>query len=208
MKDQQEHKVSGNPLSVCWRSFKLKVLLHHSNQHVARDETLLWRINSFTSAISPQLALPAALLLALPKSSSTAKGSPSLPVRNTLFGCCQRVSHRSAALCNWSVSDYFPATIQDRSGTFHSNFCTTLIWSRPTQLQVMDVTPVCWILLAACLFSIVSAGELKREPDFFLHTGVSSFSLYKIPIATTGRPGYSVTTHNNTSSHHSYQLPS
>lgn len=31
----------------------------------------------------------------------------------------------------------------------------------------MDVTSVCWILLAACLFSIVSAGELKREPDFF-----------------------------------------
>lgn len=140
-----------------------------------------------------------------PNSSSTGF---TLPVRNTLFGCCQRVSHRSAALCNWSVSDYFPATIHDRSGTFHSNFCTTLIWSGPTKLQVMDVTSVCWIVLAACLFSIVSAGELKREPDFFLHTGVSSCSLYKIPIATTGMPGYSVTTHLHitvTSYHHRYQ---
>lgn len=115
------------------------------------------------TVLLPQSLLNLDALTTLP----TATQHRFYPVSNTFFGCCQRVSHWSAALCNWSVSDYFPATIHDRSGTFHTNFCTTLIWSGPTKLQVMDVTSVCWILLAACLFSIVSAGELKREPDFF-----------------------------------------
>lgn len=75
--------------------------------------------------------------------------------------------------------------------TFHTDFCTTLIWSGPTKLQVIDVTSVCWTLLAAWLHLIVSAGELKRETDFFF---TLEYYYY-----------YSVTTHN-TPSHHSYEI--